>query len=63
MPMPPHVLPPGDVRDWIPVADHPETKSAGLGYAVLRALGAHEDLPDEALYVPREPVPPMCLKS
>ena len=31
--------------------DHPATKTAGLGYGILRALGAHERLSPRALDV------------
>lgn len=49
VPIPGHVLPPGATCDYVE-AD-PSTRGAGLGYAVLRALGAREDLSVDALHV------------
>ena len=44
MQIPRHVLSPGPTTEFVPVAEHPETNRAGLGYSILRALGAHERL-------------------
>lgn len=46
-PLPSHVLRPGPTSSYD--ASHAETKRAGLGYAILRALGAHERLSPVAL--------------
>lgn len=43
-PVPPHVLKPGPTTKFVVATKHPPTKTAGLGYAILRALGAHERL-------------------
>jgi hypothetical protein len=48
---PAHVFVPGSVNDFVPVAEHPDTNRAGLGYSILRALGAHERLGPAALEV------------
>src|SRR5688572_21251106 len=49
--IPSHVLAPGPTSEFIPVADHRETNRAGLGYGILRALGAHEKLSWNALAI------------
>jgi hypothetical protein len=51
MPLPPHVVQPGATAEFVPVTQHPHTKRAGLGYAILRALGAHERTGSAALDV------------
>ena len=48
-PIPDHVLKPGSTAQFVKVADHKPTNMAGLGYSILRALGAHERLPPGAL--------------
>jgi hypothetical protein len=47
--IPKHVIPPGNPNDFIPVAQDRATNSAGLGYAILRALGVNEKLPNESI--------------
>lgn len=49
LPIPAHVLTPGSTTKFVPVAQHPDSNTAGLGYAILRALGAHEQLGHVAL--------------
>lgn len=44
VPVPGHVLKPGATTAFVAVAQHDATHRAGLGYAILRALGAHERL-------------------
>lgn len=51
IPIPAHVLPPGPTLKFVPVAKHEATNRSGLGYAILRALGAHERLGPVALEV------------
>lgn len=51
IPVPPHVLKPGPTTQFVPVAKHDATNRAGLGYSILRALGAHERLGPPALDV------------
>ncbi len=48
MVIPPYVYLPQDPCCFVPVKDHPETNRSGLGYGILRALGAHPDLSDGA---------------
>jgi hypothetical protein len=48
-PLPAHVLHPGSTTDFVAVAVHEFTNRAGLGYAILRALGTHERLSPIAL--------------
>lgn len=45
--LPAHVLRPGRTSDYDGADEH--TKRAGLGYAILRALGAHERLSPVAM--------------
>jgi hypothetical protein len=49
IPHQPHVVRPGTPADFITVIEHPYTKRAGLGYAILSALGAHERTGSAAL--------------
>jgi hypothetical protein len=44
IPIPPHVLKPGPTTKFVVATKQPATKTAGLGYSILRALGAHERL-------------------
>lgn len=44
VPIPAHVLKPGASTKFVAVAQHEPTSRAGLGYAILRALGVHERL-------------------
>ena len=48
-PVPPHTIAPRPSCDYVE-ADS-STRSAGLGYGILRALGAHEGLSADALRV------------
>ena len=47
VPVPPHVLRPNPASAFDP--SHEPTKRAGLGFALLRALGAHERMQKPAL--------------
>lgn len=49
--IPPHVLRPGRDENFIPLAQHRLTYRAGLGYAILRALGVRENLDEWALEI------------
>ena len=49
VPVPHHVLPPGPTTKFTPSAKHPATRTAGLDFATIRALGAHEGLSPAAL--------------
>jgi len=51
MEIPRRVIRPGSTKDFVPAVQHPPTKSAGLGYSILRALGAHERLSKEELAI------------
>lgn len=46
--IPPHVIFPGSPNQFISVKDHPDTKRAGLGYGILKALGGHPELSEDA---------------
>ena len=50
MRIPDHVIYPSD-GDYLPTTKCPPMDSSSLGYAVLRALGAHEQLTDEAIQI------------
>jgi len=52
--IPPHVMQPGDSVHYIPEEDCRPLKSAGLGYTLMKALGAHKGLSRDSIKIIQE---------
>jgi len=52
--IPSYVIPPGKISEFIPEEDCRPLKSAGLGYTIMKALGARKELSPESMRIVRQ---------